>query len=117
MKQQGVMIRNEIFRGIRHLISENYAEAAVIFASREIGEKTAYFETKMKEYYATHEALLLDPKARAAHFTKITRLSQTNFKIEQTLCDPENHNDWILVLEAKVPLENPVPVFNFLGLE
>ena len=116
-KQILISIRNEVFRGIRHLISGNYADAALVFAPNEIAEKTEYFAQKMTEYYETHEALLLDPKARAQHFTKLTRMGDERFKIEQTLSDPDGHNDWILVLEARASLADPHPQFQFIGFE
>ena len=116
-KQLMISIRNELFRGLRFLKSRDYVAAAQCFAADDAESMGTYFEQKMKEFDETHQALLLDPKARSPHFTKITRLSDDRFKLEQTLCDPEDHQDWILILEVTTTLANPKPRFKFIAFE
>jgi hypothetical protein len=115
-KQLQIEIRNQVFRGIRFLITSQFAEASEILA-RGSSEFTAdYFEKKMKEYDLSHQRLMLDQKARSAHFTKLSRVSDSLYKIEQTLCDSEEHNDWILIAEVDVSTENK-PSLRFIGFE
>jgi hypothetical protein len=41
----------------------------------------------------------MDPSARHPEFTRL-ETSEGLWKIEQTLVDPDGHNDWMLELEA-----------------
>jgi superfamily II RNA helicase len=114
-KQMQIAIRNEVFRGIRCLITSDFVGAAEIFSEATATQTAVLFEQKMKEYDLTHQRLMLDQKARAAHFTKISRTSENEFKLEQTLCDSEDHNDWILELEGEMSLGDAKPRFKFIG--
>jgi superfamily II RNA helicase len=115
-KQLQIEIRNQVFRGIRFLITSQFSEAAETLAKGSAEFTADYFENKMKEYDLSHERLLLDQKARSAHFTKLIRISDILYKIEQTLCDSEAHNDWILTAEVDVSSENR-PSLRFIGFE
>lgn len=115
-KQTAIAIRNEVYRGIRLLINRDYVAAAEFFAPDAIESTAKLFEEKMTNYYADHSALLLDQKARSAHFTKLTPLDENLYRVEQTLCDPDDHNDWILVVEAMTSSTDR-PKLKFINFE
>lgn len=106
-RQSLIAIRNEVFRGLRLWLSRNFEGAAEVFAS-EAGESMAkMLESKLAEYLADHRTLLLDQKARSASMVKITPTGADRYLVEQTLCDPEDHNDVILKLEVDASGERP----------
>ena len=97
-----ILVRNEIFRTLRLLFNQDYAAAAEV-----LGVGADELELKMKEYLSDHTQLLLDQKARSPHFTRMTTVSgnvgsSTSWTVEQTLVDPDEHNDWGLAVEASL---------------
>ncbi len=100
-KTKEIIIRNEIFRVLRELARGSYEDAGTLLQTN-----PADLEKKMEEYFVDHQRLSLDPKARSPHFTKITRTTPDHFQINQTLHDPEDHDDWILSVDAEVILSD-----------
>jgi superfamily II RNA helicase len=114
-KQIGISLRNEMYRAIRLLISRDYEAAAAL-----MNTDASMLESKMKEYLADHQALLLDQKARTANLTKISADEAKRadyYRVEQTLCDPDDHQDWIMVVEARAVSTTERPRLQFLAFE
>jgi hypothetical protein len=65
-----------------------------------------------------HQSLRTDPGARKGSFTRIVPQDEV-WKIEQTLVDPDEHNDWQALFELDVEktraLARPVLVFQGIG--
>lgn len=62
----------------------------------------AELEARMKEYLADHSRVRTDPKARYPQFTKIVK-GEGAWRVEQTLVDPLDRNDWVAVFVASFP--------------
>ena len=89
------MIQNHVFRVLRCLANHDYEQAAELLQC-----DLATLEATMKEYFTDHERIILDQRARSAHFTRLVELDSGIFEVEQTICDPEAHNDWSIKLEV-----------------
>ena len=59
----------------------------------------------MVEFEKEHSRMCVDPKARNPSFTTLESIDQGSFwKIEQTVTDPDDHNDWGLEFLLDVDL-------------
>ena len=111
-KSQMITIRNEVFRVIRLLSFGQYDEAATL-----IGADKEELEASMEQYFTDHEAIMLTPNARALTFSQLHDLEEGVFSVEQTLVDPEDKNDWRILLEARLSkLAGERVVLRFKGL-
>ena len=96
-KAQMIAIRNEVFRVIRLLSFGQYDEAATL-----IGADTDELKASMEQYFTDHEAVMLTPNARALTFSQLHELEEGVFSVDQTLVDPDEKNDWRILLEARL---------------
>ncbi len=86
---------NEVFRTLRLLSNRDYNRAGeLLFCA------PAELELKLNEYFVDHQRIVLDQRARSAHFTRIEQVSESSWVVEQTICDPEKHNDWSITVES-----------------
>jgi len=53
-------------------------------------------------YFQTHQRIRLDPEARAAKHTHITRDSPRLWQVGQVLVDPDELNDWSLAMRVNL---------------
>jgi len=95
-KAKLVTARNEVFRAVRLLWNLDYVGAAELLATT-----PAEIEARMKEYRIDHTGILTDTAARSPHHSKLTAESETRFRVEQTIVDPDGHNDWVLVVDGE----------------
>jgi hypothetical protein len=93
-------LRNELARFLRALANRDYETALSLL--RPNAEKTW-----------TAPELEAHPKARNPQFIQVEK-SGPVWRVEQTLIDPEDLNDWVAVFQAEFPEEEGAPV---LGLE
>jgi superfamily II RNA helicase len=104
-----IKLMNEVFRLVR-VLAIGDLEAAMTLLSvwagagqvAMDGEDTPWSEDRLKacmlEYFsAGHERLCTDGKARGAQHTRVERAGEF-YRIEQTMVDPEEHNDWRFVI-------------------
>ena len=97
---------------IRLLSFGQYDEAATL-----IGADKEELEASMEQYFTDHEAIMLTPNARALTFSQLHDLEEGVFSVEQTLVDPEDKNDWRILLEARLSkLAGERVVLRFKGL-
>jgi hypothetical protein len=54
----------------------------------------------MKAYQTDHTGIKLDQDARSLKHSKVSQISEEEWKVEQTLIDFEGHNDWVLTITA-----------------
>lgn len=104
-------LRNDLSRFLKALASRDLEAAAGILRT-EGAEKVwspGELETRMKEYMSGHGRLRTDPKARNPSFIKVEKGADT-WRVEQTLVDPEDHNDWVAVFEARFSDDESAPV-------
>jgi len=57
-------------------------------------------ESCLERYEEAHERIRLDPEARGPQHWRVTELTPRKWRVEQTLVDPEEWNDWSLKLEV-----------------
>jgi superfamily II RNA helicase len=112
-KAQMIAIRNEVFRILRLLSRGSYEEAAEF-----LGTSPKELEVPTEQYFTDHEGIVLTPAARAPQFSQITEVSEGVFSVAQTIVDPEGHNDWQILFEARPGKAlGEQLVLNFKGLE
>jgi superfamily II RNA helicase len=99
-----VMVRNEVFRLVRALASGDLEAALELIAPEgegEEGQGVAWnadeLSRRLETYRADHQRICTDPKARDPKNLNVERGTE-EWKAQQTLCDPEGHNDWVLRL-------------------
>jgi superfamily II RNA helicase len=104
-------LRNELSRFVRALASRDF-EAALALLRTGDDAKTwtaPELEARLKEYLSGHARLRTDPQARNPQLIKVEKGSDT-WRVEQTLLDPDDHNDWVAVFTARFPEEESAPV-------
>jgi superfamily II RNA helicase len=102
-------VRNELFRWIRLIANRDYAEIAETiqmdpFLKRlttDIKWGDLALEAHLASYYESHAWIRLDPAARAGEHTHWQTDTQPWY-IHQTLIDPDEHNDWEIVVSLEV---------------
>lgn len=90
-----VQIRNDVFRFVRALAADDYEAAAALVESEE-GETVwtaPALDAKMNEFYADHRQILTDRQARHPQLGRLLK-KEGGWTFEQTLTDPDEHNDW-----------------------
>jgi superfamily II RNA helicase len=102
-----VKIMNEVFRFLRSLAIGDFEASIEILrdwgaGDLKDGEGQEWTDARLRkigEHYASedHKALLTDPSARRAEYTRLS-LDGSTWRVEQTLVDPDGHNDWQLVV-------------------
>lgn len=99
------LIRTDIFSIIRGLLSRNCEAALENLDNLNDADDQPWtaprLERLMIDYHKDHERLLLDNEARNLRHTYIKPSEdKITWLVQQTLVDPEAHNDWSLDLEV-----------------
>lgn len=105
-------LRNEVHRFVRALAVRDVEAALSLLRSGEgLPTWTATeLEARLKEYAGSgHGRLRTDPKARDPKFMTITK-GDPAWTVEQTLVDPEDHNDWSARFTVEFPDEEGSPI-------
>ncbi|MBK1832000.1 DUF3516 domain-containing protein [Verrucomicrobiaceae bacterium R5-34] len=115
------LLHHQIFTAVKYLSADNIAGFMEVFEPSD--EWTAArIDEQLDAYYDGRQLIRLDPEARNQKHTHTETLDDTRqLRINQTLCDPDERNDWSLTLlvdlqksdEKKEPvihLENLGPV-------
>lgn len=111
-KAQSIAIRNEVFHLLRHLSRGSYEEASDM-----LNCKKEDLEVPTERYFDDHEAILLTAHARSLKFSEIQELEEGVYSIAQTIIDPEEKNDWKIMLEARFGKLGERMALSFKGLE
>ncbi len=99
-----VLIRNELFRLVRHLARREHDRAAELIESP-AGEPEWTAErlaSALAPYWAEHAAIRTDPDARSPRRTDVSRGADA-WQARQTLADPEGFDEWHV--SVRVPLD------------
>lgn len=101
------LVRNEVFRFLRMLANAAYQEIdedfdlSLLFPDARW--KYTELENAMAPYFEGHAWIRLDPAARNSAHTKITESEdRSHWTIEQTLIDPDGHNDFQIVFTLSI---------------
>ncbi|MBM7515091.1 DEAD/DEAH box helicase [Nocardioides nitrophenolicus] len=105
LSQQGrvfeVMVRNALWRRVELVARDDVDALAAV--EPEGSEMTAdRWDAALEGYYDEHERLLTDADARGPALLAVDRSASGEWRVVQTLHDPEGHHDW--VIEAVVDL-------------
>lgn len=106
--------QREVFRLLRALSVGDCESAAAIACEwaaaandrgRDNSDHNEWSEERFKAFLdefreSGHTRILIDPAARAAHFTRVSEPSGGLYTIEQTVVDPDAHNDVRVVVSA-----------------
>jgi superfamily II RNA helicase len=99
-KELTVLVRNAIFGVLRHLSKKEYVKATALLVPGEW--TTERLEARFVPFWEEHGALRVDPAARSPKNTRIVSRDGGVWRIEQTIMDSEDANDWILQLRMDV---------------
>lgn len=96
-----ILVRTDIFSIIRGLLARDFEAALenldVLTDANEETWTVPRLERQMLGYYKDHERLSLDNEARNLRHTYVKPAEdQRSWLVQQTLIDPEAHNDWSL---------------------
>jgi len=105
-----VMVRNAVFRLLRLIGGRNYEGALAALAvavpdeSGEIKNWTADdLGAALAAFYEGHAYIATDHQARDPRHLTI-KVEADKWVLEQTITDPDQHNDWIINLVVDLPL-------------
>ncbi|MBK7976026.1 MAG: DUF3516 domain-containing protein [Deltaproteobacteria bacterium] len=108
-------LRVELHRLVAALTARNWAEAARCVRPAAPDEEAwdeKRFEAAMAPFYAEHERLFFDHRARLTEFTTIARTGTHSWTVQQTLLDPTDENLWAIHgevdLAGDVSLDHPL---------
>jgi superfamily II RNA helicase len=94
-------LRNEVFQVVR-LIARRDIESILDRVELSNGVFAPNIDEQVRAYFAGHQRPRLDTPARAAEHFRIFEESPEVWRIEQTLIDPEDKNDWMVSLAFPV---------------
>ena len=110
-KKLEILIRNEVFKVVRALSTQDFEEALSLLTP---GEWTSESLQKVvREYLESgHSRICTDSKARFPKNTTIRPTQETDrqgewLRVQQVLVDPDGHNDWMA--EFMIDLEKSRP--------
>jgi superfamily II RNA helicase len=104
-KQFTVLVRNELYRLLRALAAKSWEEAAQIAGGEEW--TPARIEAALAPYFEEHGVVRTDPKARVPSNT-IVELREGFWDVKQIVCDPEDHNEWVVECTIDLALSREV---------
>ena len=92
------MVHHEIFTAVKHLSADNIAAFLDVFQSNN-DWNAAKVDEALDRYYEDRLRIRLDPEARNKKHTHIEVLAEDDqWRVNQTLCDPDEMNDWSLTV-------------------
>ena len=116
-------LRAELHQLVASLARRDWEEAATCV--RHAPDETSAlveaddFSAAMEPFFADHEKLVFDHRARLAEHTQLTSIGENQWQVVQILLDPSNENLWCI--EGKVDLsdeanvEGPLVVVTRIG--
>ncbi len=92
-----IAIRNEVFRLVRALASQDW-DSALDLLRRPTEWTVDSLSAKLEQYRQDHGRIKTDPEARAPKHLSISPEDSSTLRVTQVLVDAEGHNDWVLEL-------------------
>jgi superfamily II RNA helicase len=98
-------IRNRIFTFLRGVVNGDYEPALATLTSLEHPEGEAWTIERLRQavdaYHVEHQHICLDPNARNLRHTYVLPSEdKTQWRVQQVLVDPDEHNDWLVEFEV-----------------
>jgi superfamily II RNA helicase len=113
-------IRNEVFRFVKAISLQDY-ETAISMIDHSDKDMTLWTMDQLKivlnDYLSDHVRICIDPKARNPKYTSID-IDPLECKVQQTLVDPDEHNDWIIEFSINMGLmqKESKPVLKLIAI-
>jgi len=113
-------VRAEMHLLVRALAARRFEEAASrVRQDPEDRWDAARLEAALAPFFAEHERILFDPRARLAHHTQLLERGALRFDVRQVLCDDAGddlwHVDGVVDLSADVALDAPLVAIRRIG--
>jgi superfamily II RNA helicase len=90
-------VRAQLHALVRALSEGDYEEAARwVVQPRDDPWPPERFESALAAFFAEHERIVFEPRARQAHHTQLQRNGPRDYRVVQVLVDPEGANLWCL---------------------
>jgi hypothetical protein len=110
LKTFTIRVRNEVFRLIRMLATQDYEDAVILLSgAHDLPSEAPVWtseklQTLLNHYFESgHTRICTDTKARHPKYMTMTDHSmEKNWQIQQVLVDPDHHNDWIVELTLNI---------------
>ena len=112
-------VRSELQSVVRAIANRKYDEAIVALHPNEDDRwDSERMERELAPFYEQYEAILYDPRARAAHLCVITEKSPRLWEVHQALLDDQGDDLWNLEGEVDLRGEgNPaLPLFRLIRI-
>jgi superfamily II RNA helicase len=98
-------IRNRIFTFLRGLVIGDFEAAIASLNSPDDADGKPWTPERLDQiveaYHVEHEHICLDPNARNVRHTYVVPSEdKKNWRVQQMLVDPEEHNDWVAEFEV-----------------
>jgi hypothetical protein len=88
-------VRAELHALVRALARRDFEEAArCVAADPDDPWDAGRFAAALAPYFAEHERIVFEPRARQAHWTTLRERGPGRFEVAQVLVDPEDENLW-----------------------
>ncbi len=91
-----VLIRNVLFSFLRALVREDFDTAIQLVSASSPSWNAMRLRNAFTDFWPEHSAIRLDPEARSPKHLRIVERNSQEWRFEQVICDPEDHNDWAL---------------------
>ena len=108
MRAFTVQIRNEVFRFVRALAAGDVDAALdLVQLEEESSWTSSRLLAELESYRDEHGALLTDRQARHPQWARVTPATN-GWRVEQTLLDAREHNDWQLIFTVDRSRSNEI---------
>lgn len=98
------LVRNHVFTAVKYLAHDNIAsllDHLEPLSSQEQVWTAARIDELLNDYYADRLRIRLDPEARNNKHCQIEKSPEDRqWRVRQTLCDPDELNDWEFILRV-----------------
>ena len=116
------LVRNEVFRFLRMLANKAYQQIDENFELDQMFPAARWKYTELSQamdvYYQDHDWIRLDPAARnQAHTQIIESEDQRHWRIEQTLIDPAERNDFQILFSLSIDAARAQQAVTIVPLE
>ncbi|MGJ8677378.1 MAG: DEAD/DEAH box helicase [Akkermansiaceae bacterium] len=100
------LVHHAVFTAVKHLSHDNLSEFLSCFNNR-LEFTPPKLDELLNEYYLDHIRIRLDPEARNLKHCHVTVSEDfKTWKVSQTLCDPDNLNDWVVAMSVDLEKSN-----------
>lgn len=106
-------VRADLFALLSALARDNFDEAASILRQDQADVwSAARLESALGSFYAEHQKIICDARARAPGLTQIERIDAQSWRVRQSILDEEEVSDWYIegeiVVDDTLRIDSPI---------